>query len=74
MNRIAAREPIGQDEAGKDVFLREIWPTNQEVQASVTKSVRKEMFERIAEHHHERHARAEVDRQVARRRGGAERR
>jgi aconitate hydratase len=39
-----ANEPIGQDKAGKNVFLREIWPSNQEVQDAVKKSVRKEMF------------------------------
>ncbi len=37
-------EPLGQDEAGKDVFLRDVWPTTQEVQDAVKKSVRKEMF------------------------------
>ena len=37
-------EPIGQDGAGRDVFLREIWPTPDEVQSVVKRSVRKEMF------------------------------
>ncbi len=37
-------EPIGQDPSGKDVFLKEIWPTPEEVQAAVGKSVRQEMF------------------------------
>jgi len=37
-------EPIGQDSSGKDVFLKELWPTPEEVQAAVTKSVRQEMF------------------------------
>jgi aconitate hydratase len=37
-------EPVGQDKHGKDVFLREIWPSNEEVQAVVKKSVRREMF------------------------------
>jgi aconitate hydratase len=37
-------EPLGQDPSGKDVFLRDIWPTNQEVQAAVKKSVHREMF------------------------------
>ena len=41
-----ANEPIGKDQAGKDVFLREIWPTPQEVQDAVQKSVRREMFEK----------------------------
>jgi aconitate hydratase len=39
-----ANEPIGQDSNGKDVFLKEIWPTPEEVQNAVTKSVRQEMF------------------------------
>jgi len=37
-------EPLGEDQAGKAVYLRDIWPTNQEVQAAVKKSVRREMF------------------------------
>jgi aconitate hydratase len=39
-------EPIGKDQEGRDVFLREIWPTPQEVQSAVQKSVRREMFEK----------------------------
>ncbi len=39
-----ANEPIGQDSSGKDVFLKEIWPTPEEVQNAVSKSVRQEMF------------------------------
>ncbi|HUA82424.1 MAG TPA: aconitate hydratase AcnA [Bryobacteraceae bacterium] len=41
-----AHEPIGKDQNGRDVFLREIWPSPQEVQAAVQKSVRREMFEK----------------------------
>ncbi len=37
-------EPLGQDSSGHDVFLREIWPTPQEVREVVEKSVRREMF------------------------------
>ena len=37
-------EALGQDPSGKDVFLRDIWPSNQEVQAAVKKSVHREMF------------------------------
>jgi aconitate hydratase len=37
-------DPIGQDSAGKDVFLRDIWPSDAEVQAAVKKSVRRDMF------------------------------
>ena len=39
-----ANEPLGQDPSGKNVFLRDIWPSNEEVQAAVKKSVRREMF------------------------------
>ena len=39
-----ASDPIGQDQKGRDVFLRDIWPTTEEVQAAVKKSVRQEMF------------------------------
>ncbi|MBV8847200.1 MAG: aconitate hydratase AcnA, partial [Bryobacterales bacterium] len=37
-------DPIGQDSSGKEVYLREIWPTDAEVQAAVRKSVRQDMF------------------------------
>jgi aconitate hydratase len=37
-------DPIGQDQQGRDVYLRDIWPSPQEVQAAVKKSVRQEMF------------------------------
>ena len=37
-------EPLGQDEAGNDVFLADIWPSAGEVQETITASVREEMF------------------------------
>jgi aconitate hydratase len=39
-------EPIGNDKAGKPVYLREIWPTPQEVESTVRSAVTKEMFAR----------------------------
>ncbi len=39
-----ANEAIGQGKDGQDVFLKDIWPTTQEVQDAVKKSVRQEMF------------------------------
>jgi aconitate hydratase len=39
-----ASEPLGRDPAGKDVFLRDLWPSNEEIQAAVKKSVRRDMF------------------------------
>ncbi|MDX6518825.1 MAG: aconitate hydratase, partial [Gaiellaceae bacterium] len=37
-------EPLGQDTDGADVFLRDIWPTSDEIQETITASVRGEMF------------------------------
>jgi aconitate hydratase len=37
-------EPLGNDRQGKPVYLRDIWPTPQEVQQVMNASVRSEMF------------------------------
>jgi aconitate hydratase len=37
-------EPLGQDKAGKPVFLRDIWPTPQEVESAMRGAVTREMF------------------------------
>ena len=37
-------EPVGQDTAGQDVFLREIWPSSREVQEAMSAAVRTEQF------------------------------
>jgi aconitate hydratase len=37
-------EPLGQDSAGKPVYLREIWPTPQEVEDTVRAAVSTAMF------------------------------
>jgi len=37
-------EPLGQDQSGKDVFLRDVWPTDQEIASTVARSVKKDMF------------------------------
>jgi aconitate hydratase len=39
-------EPIGKDKSGKPVYLRDIWPTPQEVEAAMRSSVTTEMFAR----------------------------
>jgi aconitate hydratase len=39
-------EPLGQGTDGKDVYLRDVWPTNAEIQAVVKQSVKREMFEK----------------------------
>jgi len=45
------KEPIGKDNNGKDVFLKDIWPTRAEVQEvtknSITSSMFKEVYGRI---------------------------
>ncbi len=38
------KEPLGKDEHGKNVYLRDIWPSAQEVDAVVKKSARTEFF------------------------------
>ncbi|VEI12502.1 aconitate hydratase AcnA [Trueperella bialowiezensis] len=38
-------EPLGQDQDGNDVFLADIWPDADEVQATIDASVNREMFE-----------------------------
>jgi len=37
-------EPIGEDESGKPVYLKDIWPTNAEVSETIAKSISDEMF------------------------------
>ncbi|HXT25840.1 MAG TPA: aconitate hydratase AcnA [Candidatus Eisenbacteria bacterium] len=39
-------EPLGYDSAGKPVFLSEIWPTPQEVEATVRQAVTQEQYQR----------------------------
>jgi aconitate hydratase len=37
-------QPLGQDQAGNDVFLKDIWPTPAEVQSTIDSSINSEMF------------------------------
>ncbi|WP_066462213.1 aconitate hydratase AcnA [Sanguibacter suarezii] len=37
-------EPLGRDEDGKPVFLRDIWPTPEEVQSTIDSSIDRAMF------------------------------
>jgi aconitate hydratase len=37
-------EPIGRDQKGQDVYLRDIWPTTEEINAAIEHSVQPEMF------------------------------
>ena len=38
------RDALGQDQAGNDVFLSDIWPTLDEVQSTIDSSINSEMF------------------------------
>jgi aconitate hydratase len=37
-------DPIGTDESGNDVFLKDIWPTDKDIIESIENSVKPEMF------------------------------
>jgi aconitate hydratase len=37
-------EPLGQDSKGKPVYLRDIWPSQQEIQQTIERSVHSTMF------------------------------
>jgi aconitate hydratase len=37
-------EPLGQDSQGQPVFLRDIWPSSEQIQLTVAASVKSEMF------------------------------
>ena len=39
-------EPIGKDRGGRDVYLRDIWPTEREIQESMLSAVKSEMFQK----------------------------
>ena len=39
-------EPLGTDPEGNAVFLRDLWPSRQEVEETIQRSVRSEMFEK----------------------------
>ena len=44
MNKDLYKDPIGKDKDGNDVFLKDIWPTNQEIEDTLQKSLNAEMF------------------------------
>ena len=37
-------EPLGHDEQGKDVYLKDIWPSEQEIAQTIGQAVRADMF------------------------------
>ncbi|MCL2802506.1 MAG: aconitate hydratase AcnA [Micrococcales bacterium] len=38
-------EPLGTDQDGKPVFLKDVWPSPEEVQATIDQAITREMFE-----------------------------
>jgi len=46
IRRNLATDPLGKDKNGKDVFLRELWPTAEEVNEAIRTSLKVEMFTR----------------------------
>ncbi|MDR2871930.1 MAG: aconitate hydratase AcnA, partial [Xanthomonadaceae bacterium] len=40
------REPLGWDEGGKPVYLKDIWPSNKEIGDFIAKTISPEMFEK----------------------------
>ncbi|KUF11498.1 aconitate hydratase AcnA [Pseudoponticoccus marisrubri] len=45
MNVDITRDPLGQDKNGNDVYLKDIWPTQQEVAELVERTVTREAFQ-----------------------------
>jgi aconitate hydratase len=39
-----AREPLGRDDQGEEVYLRDIWPSEQEIARTIGEAVRADMF------------------------------
>src|SRR5699024_3622525 len=39
-----AKEPLGQDHDGNDVYLKDIWPTMEEIKEQVNKVIKPEIF------------------------------
>jgi aconitate hydratase len=40
-------EPLGQDSSGQPVYLRDIWPSQQEIQQAVTSGIGSSMFHKV---------------------------
>ena len=44
VNTDLTNDPLGQDQDGNDVYLKDIWPTNAEIQAALSASLDSSMF------------------------------
>ncbi|SVA96443.1 uncharacterized protein METZ01_LOCUS149297, partial [marine metagenome] len=38
------KDPLGKDQKGKDIFLKDIWPTNKEIEDLINSSISADMF------------------------------
>ncbi|MGH7541326.1 MAG: aconitase family protein, partial [Gemmatimonadota bacterium] len=38
-------EPLGTTDAGEEVYLRDVWPSQEEIQETIRRAVKREMFE-----------------------------
>ena len=50
MTKDLVSEPLGQDQEGRDVFLKDIWPSNGEIEEVVHKNLSSEMYRRRYAH------------------------
>ena len=41
------KEPLGQDKEGEDVYLRDLWPTLQEIREAMEAALKPEIFQRL---------------------------
>ena len=46
MNVDLYKDPIGKDKDGKDVFMKDIWPSNKEIEELIKNSITAEMFKK----------------------------
>ena len=44
VNMDLTKQPLGKGKDGKDVYLKDIWPSSKEIQAFITKNVTKKIF------------------------------
>lgn len=44
------KEPLGQDKQGKPVYLKDIWPSSQEIYETIEKGIKPEMFKKRYAH------------------------
>src|SRR5213075_2354668 len=47
IDRDLSNEPLGQDSAGKDVYLRDIWPTMAEIGALMSEAMNPATYRRL---------------------------